>query len=100
MPYYKALYKTDADDDYRQWPLGALRDKYSALAAFNAEARDDLGKEFEFHEGPPRDEPPPGDYVLGEREQLNRDSPVLFAIYECKQIGSPEARRKAPPERG
>jgi hypothetical protein len=35
MPFYKAQFKTNADEDGRMWPLGELPDKSYALAEFN-----------------------------------------------------------------
>jgi hypothetical protein len=35
MPYYKVIYKIDADNDGKTWPLGPVPDAYVALAIFN-----------------------------------------------------------------
>jgi hypothetical protein len=35
MPYYKVIYKNDADNDGKTWPLGPVPDAYVALAIFN-----------------------------------------------------------------
>jgi hypothetical protein len=36
MPYYRGLYKTDADTDGQEWPLGEYADKIQALSAMNS----------------------------------------------------------------
>jgi hypothetical protein len=36
MPYFKALYKTEADPDGRLWPIGPLPDRDHALEIFNS----------------------------------------------------------------
>jgi hypothetical protein len=71
MPFYKAQFKTNADEDGRMWPLGELPDKSYALAEFNVMARKDLDFTFIFFEGPLRDEPTLEDYFIIEQAQLN-----------------------------
>ena len=71
MPFYKAQFKTNADDDGRVWPLGELPDLSYALAYINATAKKELGLTFIFFNGPPSQEPMLEDYFLIEQAQLN-----------------------------
>ena len=71
MPIYKVRYKTDADRDHREWRLGRLPDKSSALATFNAMPTKDISGTFEFFSGPAHREPLLEEYYLIEQDQPN-----------------------------
>jgi hypothetical protein len=77
MPYYKVLYKTEADPDGRLWPIGPLPDRDHALAIFNSTVSSEKIGPFTFEETSaflPY-------YHLVEQEILNGPE-VMFALYE------------------
>ena len=80
MPIYKVLYKTEADDDGRLWPLGPMPDRDHALAIFNRTTarQEEMGK-FTFDETSPflpR-------YSLVEQEVPNGPE-AMFPLYKAK----------------
>ena len=80
MPFYKAIYKTNADPDGRFWPLGEWPDRDAALAYFNKNEpqKEGVGP-FTFEETSPFIP----DHHLVEQEELSAPG-VMFPLYKAR----------------